>query len=510
MKRGVLFPSFVSFIERKEYLMDEKKTGEAAAEAPKAKEAGLWDAIEGKFIETFSSPKLAIFIFIILAVFSIFGTVVEQNREPAMYIAQYGERWYGIIKVLGLTDIYHAWYFTLMIILLSINLSVCFFKRLPPKWRLIKDKTVVMAEDAILRQKNSARLNHNISIQHMKDAISALLKKKRYNVLIEEKGVDTFIFARKGAIGRIGSDITHVGLLIIFLGVIIGSFLGFKGFANIFEGETTHFPQGDFDIRVDKFWIEYYDDYKIKDYFSALTVIDNGKEVMKKTIEVNDPLKYKGVWFYQSSYGQAWDRVEKARFLVYERETRKFVSEVIADFEKEAAVPNTNLKLKIIGFAADFYLDPESKQIFIKSMEHNNPAIQIEVYEKGVLKSSPWLFRNYPDFYYDPDKQIISKSEAFLDKSTKYFIEVGGYKAPQWTGLSIAKDPGVNIVWIGATFLTVGLFLSFFVIHRRIWIKIADKKDKVDICVGGNTNKNKINFDKEFSGLIEELNKIGK
>lgn len=457
---------------------------------------GIWETIEDKFIEIFSSPKLAIFIFIVLAILSVFGTIIEQNREPSMYIAAYGEKWYGVIKGFGLTDIYHSWYFSLTLMLLSVNLSVCFFRRLPPKWRLIKDKTVVMAEDAILRQKNSARLNHNVSLQQMRDAISSLLKKKRYNVLIEEKGSDISIFARKGAIGRIGSDITHVGLLIIFLGAIIGSFLGFKGFATIFEGETKRIPNTDFELRVDKFWIEYYDDYKPKDFFSTLTVIDKGKEVFQKTIEVNDPLKYKGVWFYQSSYGQAWDMITKARLYVYDRESGKFVSEVLTDFGKVTDVPNTNLKLKVVGFVADFYYDPASKEVFSKSMEHNNPAMQIEIYEKGVLKTAPWVFSKYP--------------EAFLDKSTKYFIEAAGYQAPQYTGLSIARDPGVNIVWVGSTLLTLGLFLSFFVIHKRIWIKIVDKNNKVDIYVGGNANKNKINFDKDFADLVNELDKIGR
>ena len=43
---------------------------------------GIWETIEDKFIEIFSSPKLAIFIFIVLAILSVFGTMIEQNREP--------------------------------------------------------------------------------------------------------------------------------------------------------------------------------------------------------------------------------------------------------------------------------------------------------------------------------------------------------------------------------------------------------------------------------------------
>jgi cytochrome c biogenesis protein ResB len=40
----------------------------------------------------------------------------------------------------------------------------------------------------------------------------------------------------------------------------------------------------------------------VKDYFSDLVVVEDGKDVLKKTIEVNDPLHYGGYHFYQSSY----------------------------------------------------------------------------------------------------------------------------------------------------------------------------------------------------------------
>ncbi|RJP14314.1 MAG: hypothetical protein C4520_21605 [Candidatus Abyssobacteria bacterium SURF_5] len=40
----------------------------------------------------------------------------------------------------------------------------------------------------------------------------------------------------------------------------------------------------------------------VKDYFSILQVINDGKVVAEKKIEVNDPLRYGGYTFYQSSY----------------------------------------------------------------------------------------------------------------------------------------------------------------------------------------------------------------
>jgi hypothetical protein len=41
---------------------------------------------------------------------------------------------------------------------------------------------------------------------------------------------------------------------------------------------------------------------EVKDYKSILRVVENGETVLTKTIEVNDPMKYKGYVFYQSSY----------------------------------------------------------------------------------------------------------------------------------------------------------------------------------------------------------------
>ncbi len=58
----------------------------------------------------------------------------------------------------------------------------------------------------------------------------------------------------------------------------------------------------DFSIRCNSFAIDFYPNGMPKEYTSSLTVLENGREVLTKTIEVNDPLTYKGITFYQSSY----------------------------------------------------------------------------------------------------------------------------------------------------------------------------------------------------------------
>jgi cytochrome c biogenesis protein len=55
--------------------------------------------------------------------------------------------------------------------------------------------------------------------------------------------------------------------------------------------------------------------------------------------------------------------------------------------------------------------------------------------------------------------------------------EVGGLtitsvRPRQFTGLTVVRDPGANIVWLGSIGLVLGMFMVFFFPHRRIWVRI--------------------------------------
>jgi cytochrome c biogenesis protein len=71
--------------------------------------------------------------------------------------------------------------------------------------------------------------------------------------------------------------------------------------------------------------------------------------------------------------------------------------------------------------------------------------------------------------------------------------------------LQIAKDPGVNLVWAGSFMLMIGLFVSFFIFHRRIWIKVVPSEKSTLIYIGGVTNKDSLGFEKEMKKIAESF-----
>ncbi|RME65014.1 MAG: cytochrome c biogenesis protein ResB, partial [Nitrospirae bacterium] len=270
--------------------------------------------------DIFASVKTAIVLFALIASTSIVGTVIEQNAEPEKNLTVlsrlFGEELaptlYRILDTLGFMDMYHSWWFVSLLALFALNLIVCSLERLPRVVALMKEpvrpldspdrKFPVMAAVTVKERPEQLREKILKELKH--------IGIKPENSPLEKGGFQ--FYGQKGAWSRLGVYITHLSILIIMVGAVIGIFLGFKGFLNLPEGATSEVAYSrtgqphklGFSIRCEDFDVEFYGMSNMpKDYRSRLAVIKDGKVVLRKEIEVNDPLRYEGYTFYQSSYG---------------------------------------------------------------------------------------------------------------------------------------------------------------------------------------------------------------
>ncbi len=443
----------------------------------------------------FNSLKLTLAVMLTLAFAAGLGTIIQQNLEPSEYVRAYGLKWTKVIYYTGVHDLYHAWWFTALLGLLCLNIIVCTFERFPPKWK------------SLLNQKPSGKFNpriisncsHNQTItlnagrEGARERVLSVFRKKRYKTQVTSEGGADYIYAWKGTIGRLGSDVVHISLLLILLGSIIGGYYGYKDNKIVYEGDTMTVPNAPFKVRLDKFWIDFYDTGQIRQYNSLLTVIENGKEVLKKQIWVNEPLYYKGIRFYQSSYGNAWNRIKRADIGYVKKDSKKINSTVSVKWKEKVPIPGTQYSVKLTGYAADFAYDSRTKTVFSQSMEAKNPAIHVEIYnKKGELISNPWLFLNYPGIF-----PAIPDSEDDL--------VFAGYSGIMFSGISLNKDPGTNVVWLGAIVMGLGFFLAFFVTHKRLWVYIGDSENSSEVRIGGFINKNQFALEKELSDIVKRI-----
>ena len=275
-----------------------------------------------RFIGIVANLRLAIILLLVIALVSIAGTVIEQAESLAFYQQNYPEEpaLYGfltwkVILAWGLNHVYSTWWYLSLLILFGSSLTACTFTRQLPALKAARKWKYYQKPAQFTKLALSTELDTG-SIQ----SLVPLLEQAKYRVFQQ----DNVIYARKGLIGRIGPIIVHAGMLIVLAGSIWGVFTGFFAQEMIASGNSfkvqniieagpfayAQIPQ-DWSVKVNRFWIDYTDDGAINQFYSDLSVIsDRGEELKRKTIYVNQPLRYDGVTLYQTNWSIAAVQVQ--------------------------------------------------------------------------------------------------------------------------------------------------------------------------------------------------------
>ena len=440
----------------------------------------------------FNSIKLTLFTLLTLALVSIIGTVVEQNKPFRDYVSAYGEKWAEIIMRAGFNDMYHTVWFSALLLLLVLNILICTMERFPPKWKVLFANKPNFNPGFIDKLEARRTLRLDADSDAAKGRVVKALKKKRFKFKEEAAGSGHSYYAWKGLIGRFGPELTHISLFVILAGAVLGSFYGYKDFKVVTVGNEFSVKEADYKLRLDKFWIDYYDTGQIRQYNSILTVSEGGKDIFTKQIWVNEPLLYKGIRFYQSSWGNSWNKIKAAEIGYKYEGSEEPDIRVRLLWNQKKAIPGTEYSVKLIGFTADFAFDERTKTVFSKSINPDNPAIHVELYKGDKKVSTPWLFMNYPALF-----SSIPDSKDSLVFST--------YRGVLFSGISVNKDPGTNVVWVGASIMGIGFLFSFFVFHKRLYIHVRDDEGGTEVLLGGLINKNKMALDKDLDSFVQEI-----
>ncbi len=444
----------------------------------------IWQQIVNflvSFSNLFSSAKLAIFLLIILAIACIIGTIIP---EPELCLKYFGKFGAGLIDALSLYDVYHTIWFRWLLGLLVLNLATCSLKRFPKTWRLLRVSKKAVDNKFLQHLSFHKRLTCTIPFNTIGDKLLQAVKKDFRQVEVEEAPTYYILGARRGYLSYLGPYIIHVSILIILIGGIINSKLGFSGLMIIPEGEvsnqiflrskshkTVRLP---FALKCNKFILEIYESGMPKAYISKVTVID-GDQRIPKTIEVNGPLDYKGMRFYQASYGIAPQ--PNLVFKIISREDKK-ISTVKATFNQPVSLPDNQGTFKVVR------IEPNLMGV--------GPAFQIRL-ERSKNTEQFWVLERVPRF-------------DALHRQGKYIFVVEDYT--RYTGLQVRKNPGIWIIWIGCIILIFGLVISFFVVPQRLWIRAEPKDKGCRVIIGGIAHKRRVAFSYFFETFIKRLKEV--
>lgn len=440
------------------------------------------------FVSLFASVQLALFLLFILAATSIIGTVIPQNNVYDFYAQRYGEKTAQFFHLLDIPDMYGSWWFLGLLGLFSLNLIVCSLERIPHAVRIYRRDNLELTPEQLRKMGLQREITVAGGFEDACQQVTNLFTKQGWPARWVDKQGGRLFAAERGGWSRFGVYVVHCSILVILAGAVLGSpsvaekllhspTFAFKGSIMLPEGQVTDhittFKKGthidlDFSLRCDDFAIEYYPNGMPKSYRSLVSILEQGQVVRQEKIEVNQPLTYKGVTFYQSSYQP---------FQHYRMQIRR----------QQDGVENRGMVT-----AAEEIKWPQAGVTY--------GIINRESQGEVTRRLKIWLSDNQGEpstLWITPGQETIIQRP-----SGTYALAVDQVYA---TGLQATKDPGVGLVYSGCLLMLVGLYVAFFLSHRRLFAFIAPREGQSRIVFAGDANKNKVGFEKKFSEFINKL-----
>jgi cytochrome c biogenesis protein len=425
------------------------------------------DSIFAEIKSFFTSVRTTIALLFLLATTSIIGTVIPQGT-PEQLSSAGPSFYYRLAVILDLHNVYRSWWFILLLIFLSLNLVGCLLRRLsaiPAEWKGTSRKTSF-----------SFTLSDNRPPEDLKGIVISAMK--------GFLGVPTRVANEKSTLSLewlkhriylLGFPFIHLAIIVILLGGLIGLFYGVKGHILIKEGEIgTEFNVSPseakralpFQIAVDSFTLTRYPTGEPKEFRSDVRLLESGREVVKDSIRVNQPLTFRGISLYQSDYRALGIKEVRLGVISPDGKTKDLVIQP----NSKARVPGSHYEIQLLS------LDPGTTK--------RGAGAEITAELPGAEPQKIKLFRSDADPVKLGDVGI-----RFLDYVPLYA-----------TGLQIGYDPGSIVVWVGCIMLIAGFFLTLFTNHRRLAIQMKSTAAGSEIKVSGSSRR----LRREFREAVEK------
>jgi cytochrome c biogenesis protein len=445
-----------------------------------------------------TSVDFAVIQIIYLSILAAIGMTLQQLpdfafRSPADYATAIesihirydpvlGPGIVNVLERLGAFSIFKSPIFGIGLVVLVISIVVCTLDRTPRLWRDVSTIRVVQPEPFF-----DPRLPDRAAMTGVAgEDLAGVVRGRGFHVR-EEAGPDgtRYVYGDRHQFTKMATLLTHLGLILFLVAAAVTSRFGDELGLVIPEGESRTVQNiGTSDLMLVKnndFEAPGFETGMPTDFTTDLAVFQNGSEVARKTIRVNDPLGVGGYTFHQNGFGPAphivvkdadgaplWDAkvpmLGSAGGAPYETMAvpgRDLGLQLLLGRDESGAGVLVVLPYRIVGTAAD-----GTDQV------QNFDAVRLRVGDEKVS-----------------DALGISVSLA----------EFGEYT------LVIAKrDPGQGIVWGAFLSLIAGITITFYRPRRRVWARLTP-----DGHLGLVFRADRyVDVEREFGALLDALVRI--
>jgi cytochrome c biogenesis protein len=439
---------------------------------------------------------------ILLAVAGLIGTLVPQLpaftlHNPAAYADAMADmhRRYESLIVLGLNvgpgmvdifervgffRVFSAPWFIFLLTLLVVSITVCTIDRTPRLWRSVR--IVKPAQPpAFFDLRLAERARFSGVDDTALDTVAEVLRSRRFVTQRTEQASARHVYGDRNRYFKLATTATHLGLILFLAGGAVTTALGFETVLFVGEGQTAPVQAvGTPDnmlVKNIKFDAPTRPDGSFIDFRTDLAVFQNGQQIARKTIRVNDPLEVNGFVFHQNTFGPAavLEIRDRAGTLVWDGPVL-LAGELASRPQGFITIPGSTIGLLLV-------LDRTADGIPVLAVtglaaSADNPEEAEIVFLRGLGLG------------------------ATTDPDATAGYAISWRQASAFTGMVIKRDPGAVLIWIAYLALIAGLVLTFYFPRRRAWARLDSASGTLGVAL---TADRYANAEREFEALIEEL-----
>ena len=404
---------------------------------------------------------------------------------------------------IGFFRIYHTWYFLLVTYLFFTTVICCSIKRLQGYLRMRRREPVAYPEDRLKRQSEVEEFGFMKGELVDAKGVADILAARGLKPKACKKETDGYqLVLNFGFVlpHTVTSVIFHLGIFIALLGFLATGYYSWKGYvdfkepgdafnisyvkpdmkmyrllANIHEQcgwawanpERYYDTEDTFQLRCDDYWVEYRsnDDgwYDIKDWKSQLVVVEDDVEIKERVIEVNFPLTFHGIDFYQQTYEQ-WGTIE-----ITAPDGRSGTAITGQGRMHTPGIPELDEWLYCSGLVSGTLMEKGKEPVAIgpkvrlgevlppKKEHWPNPGESED--EEGPREGeeeNAKKMKGMPEFnwlIYLEDGQPVTWMDYTFELKGPYFAS---------TGIEVRRDPGVPLLWVSVIIVMVMMVLRVY------------------------------------------------
>jgi cytochrome c biogenesis protein len=475
----------------------------------------------------YRSMRTALVLLVVLAAASILGSLFPQEGLSPQRVDQYfldHPALAPVLERLGLFDVFgSAWYMAIYLALLG-ALVACLVPRSRALYRVLRSRPPRGGD--LARYRTRAGFDTPASPDDAMDAAHRVLRHGRYRLADH----DGELAGEKGYLREAASMLFHVALLVLLVGLAFGKAYGYRGQAAIVEGETwanarvgyDSFSPGrffgperlaPFQLRLDDFTNSFYANNTPREFASHLTALDlDGRKLQAQRVAPNRPMTVDGVRVFQSDYGYVpvvSVRDAKGRELLAPQEVltlRDPASEVSNGAVKVTrATPQVGLQV-VLFTGLRTAPDCPAGLDFCNDPRLSRPVLVVLAYQGDLQADRAQSVFTLDHTRLRPlgDRPLLLTPGRSGRLANGMVVSFTGLK--QYSVLTLARDPGVPVVAVGAALLLCGLVPSLYVTRRRVWVRATPAgPGTTRVELAGLALQGKAAFEGELARLARQI-----